>query len=238
MKTKLNNVALLLIAVLFVAVLAGHPVLARGENSGSGSSGSSSSSDDDSNDHDEDEDEHGDEVEDEDHDDDSSKDVSRKLRQFRVNGAAELSNMRKKHGKHTHAQRMKICENREKTINNKVGAFGNHAVKYLERLDTIFTKVQNYQLEKQLPVSNYDELLQTTNAKQSDAATAVAALKLVAVNIDCSAEDPAAGLSTVKQAAHDARDALKAYRSALKDMVKALIQASSTTTSDDSGEDN
>ena len=234
MKTKFSNLALILIAVLFVALLAGHPVSARGENSGSGSSSSGSSGSDDSS-SDDNEQENENEVENE--TEHESTEVSHRLKQFRVNGSSELAKMRKNGHEHTHAQRLKICENREKTINNKVNAFGGHAESYLNRLDGIFEKVQAYQTEQQLPVSNYDELVQAVAGAQTDATTAVAALKVVAVNIDCSADDPAAGLSTVKEAAHEARDALKAYRTALKNLVKAMIQASDTTT-DDSGEDN
>lgn len=134
--------------------------------------------------------------------------------------------------------RQKVCENHQKTINNKLQAFNKHADTYLDRLNSAFTKLQAYHDNSKVAVANYDELVAAATAQQTAATNAVTALGSLGTTIDCSVNDPAASLATVKEGAASTRDSLKEYRTSLKALVVALMQANKTTTTTTDGEVN
>jgi uncharacterized protein (DUF1330 family) len=130
-------------------------------------------------------------------------------------------------------KRKLVCENRQNTINNKLVAFNQAADKHLTKLNETFAKVQAYQAAHNLSVANYAELVTTATEKQQAATTAVAALKTVAVNVDCTNPETVVKLATVRDAAKTARTALHDYRMAIKAIVVALAQAQDGASSDD-----
>jgi hypothetical protein len=137
-----------------------------------------------------------------------------------------LQTKRQEVHEHTAAQRRKACEARQKSIDTRTANYGTAAQRHLDVFNSIFTKVQQFHDSKQLNVSNYDTLVAAATAKQSAAQSAVAALKALNVQIDCTQTDPASTVATIKSAVADARNSLQAYRSALKDLVVALKGAS------------
>lgn len=138
-----------------------------------------------------------------------------------------LAQQRQKGIQHSTAVRQKVCEQRQKAIDGRMGTLGTKAQKFLDAYNTIFTKVQAYQTKHQLDVSNYDTLVADATAKQAAATTAVSTLSgLAGTKIDCTSTDPASTLATVKTAATDARTSLQAYRQSLKALIEALITAS------------
>lgn len=165
--------------------------------------------------------------------------VKDKAAMFRKDGLHRLEMKRSAVAhKKTKAERAKTCENIQKAVNNKLKAFDNHADKYLVRLNGLFTKVQAYQTEHNVALANYDALVATATQKQTDANISVAALKSLGTTLDCSATDPASTLTSVKSGAADARDALKAYRTSLKELVVALVQVAKTDATTTSTEAN
>lgn len=127
-------------------------------------------------------------------------------------------------------KRRLVCENRQNAINNKLAAFTQAADKHLVKLNDAYTAVQNYQRDHLLPVANYRELNAAAFDKQQAAITAVGTLKTVAQSIDCAKTDAAVKLSTVRDAANDARRALHDYRVSIKEIVVALVQAEDAVT--------
>lgn len=161
--------------------------------------------------------------------------MKRNLALFRAEAKQNLALRRDHKALKSVTQRQKTCAHIQKAVNNKLNAFDNHATTYLTRLNDVFTKLQSYQSTNNIQAANYDSLVQTATAKQVAATSAVAALKSLGSTIDCSSSDPASMLSDVKVGAASSRDALKAYRTALKDIVVALAQAqggTSTSTTD------
>jgi hypothetical protein len=135
----------------------------------------------------------------------------------------------------TAEQRQKVCENRQKAVDNKLSAFSNAANDHLTRLNNVFTKLQDYHTANPTAASNYATLLAAARANQTTAIEAVATLKATNTSFSCTATtDPAAGLRAAKTAAANARDALKAYRTSLKDIVVAFAQAKDTTNTKES----
>lgn len=229
MKQNIKSMVMFFAALGVLLVLATSPVLARqGSDDGNSGSGSSSSSSEDEN-----------ENSDVDEDEDFELEVEHKVNFFKQHGKDMLKVKRERTANLKSVERrQKTCENIQKAVNNKLAAFNQRADRYLGRLDDVFSKIQAYQAANNLPVSNYDELLQTATQKQSDAAVAVEALKSFGTTLDCSVSDPATMLSAVKEAGSEARDALKDYRKSLKEMVVSLVQAQGDTTETEDTEEN
>jgi hypothetical protein len=223
MKQTKFNLAIFMASLCALLVLAASPVLAQsGRDGTSGSDDSSTTSEQESSDT-------ADDSGTTETKNETETEVHHKADLFRKDGEHRLT-LRREAKDHTKSkeQRAKTCVQIQKAVNNKLGAFNNHADKYLTRLNTLFTKVQAYQTEHNVSVANYDELVATATQKQSDATVAVEALKSLGTTIDCTSSDPASMLASVKSGATDSRDALKAYRTALKDIFVALVQASKT----------
>jgi hypothetical protein len=207
MKQAKFNFAVFMASLCALLVLAASPVLAHSSNSGSGGDDDSVSS--------------SGEVENE-----TETEIHHQADLFRKDGEHKLQLQRaeKGHAKSL-AQRARTCQNIQRAVNHKLKAFDNHADKYLTRLNDVFAKLQAYQTAQNISADNYDALVAAATQKQSDATVAVEALKSLGTTIDCTSSDPASMLASVKSGATDARDALKDYRKALKDIVVALAQA-------------
>lgn len=115
-------------------------------------------------------------------------------------------------------------------MNQRIAKYNTDAKKLLARYDDAFTKVQAYQTKRGLSVSGYDGLVATAVTAQTSASGAVVALGTVSVRIDCTSNDPAVALTTVKTAVATAKTALKGYRAAIKAIIQALSAASPTPT--------
>jgi hypothetical protein len=228
---------MIMLALVSVFVLAVAPVRAeRGSGddsvSSNSGSGSSSSSDVDSDSEDVNDDNGTDGAELETHSSGEHMTVSER----RAAAVLKVKSLRESRKSNISTEkRQKVCENHLKAINNKLKAFNQAADKHLNRLKTVFTKVKDYQSAKNFTFFNYDDFVLRATEKQTAATEAVQALKDLGTTIDCSVDDPAASLQTVKSAAADTRTALKDYRKALKQLVVALNQAKSDDSSDDGG---
>jgi hypothetical protein len=157
---------------------------------------------------------------------------------FRQMGMEKMQQARENHSTLKAAKRQKVCEHIQNAVNHKLKAFDNHASTYLTRLNSVFTKLQAYQTKNNLPVSNYTDLVSAATTAQNNATVSVDALNSLGSTLDCSSSDPGAMLSGVKEGAASARDALKAYRTSLKNIVVALAHAQSDSSNSTSTEDN
>lgn len=136
----------------------------------------------------------------------------------------KLSELRADQAAKTSQERHKACTEHKAAITHKLTAYNAAASDKLTHLNSIFTRVKQFKTDTAQRVTNYDALVATATAKQTTATDAVAALKLVSANFDCSVADPATNVAAIKAATSDARSALKAYRQAIKDIVVALAQ--------------
>ena len=127
----------------------------------------------------------------------------------------------------TLAARQKACTAREANLNKKIANYNTRATKALAKYDSVFTKLQAFQATENLTVPTYDALVTEANAKKDAATAAVNALAAVSVDIDCTSEDPAASVLTVKTAVETAKSSLKEYRTSVKNVLVALMTAKS-----------
>lgn len=159
--------------------------------------------------------------------DDSNRREEVKLRvnQLREDAKKDLEKKRDGRKEMAEEKRKLVCENRQKAIVNKLAAFNQAADKHLAKLNDVYTRIQAYKTAENLQPANYDDLVAAATAKQEAATAAVAALKEVAVGVDCSDPETVVKLSAVREAAKATRTALHDYRKALKDIVVALAQS-------------
>ncbi len=153
--------------------------------------------------------------------------VRDKISEFREKAKEELATQRDDHQKTTEEHRQKACEARAANLNRRASNYAAAAARHLAVFDGIFAKVQAFYTNKGLNVTGYDALVATAKDKQAAAQAAVDVLKGLDVNIDCTQSDPAQTVQALKTAVKNAREALQAYRSAIKDVIVAIKGASS-----------
>lgn len=156
----------------------------------------------------------------------SETEVKTELASIREHAKQTLETERKNGHEKSLEARQKSCQARQAEINTRINNYATAAQRHLAVFEGLQTKVQNFYTTKKLNVTNYDTLLATAQAKQADAQKAVDALKALDVNIDCTSSDPAQSVAAVKTAVANARVALQAYRTAIKDLIVALKGAS------------
>lgn len=149
------------------------------------------------------------------------------VQHLRTNAISELETERKNGQEHSQTERENACKAHEDEINTRSGNYADAAQRHLDVFTSVLTKVQDFYTSKGLNVATYPALLATAQADQAAAQKAVDALKALNVKIDCTQPDPAQSVATLKAAVANARTALHAYRSAIKDIIVALEGASS-----------
>lgn len=119
----------------------------------------------------------------------------------------------------------KICEKRQANIKKHMT---NTAARG-ERQLTVFTKiaerVQKFYVDKNLSVANYDELVAAMETAKADARKAVDAAKTDSTTFQCGADNPKGLADTFKERLKVEIEALKAYRTSVKNLIVAVKSA-------------
>ena len=164
----------------------------------------------------------------------STTEVKTELESINEHAKLTLQTERKNGHERSLEARQKSCQARQAEINTRINNYATAAQRHLGVFEGLLTKVQTFYTTNKLNVSGYDTLLATAQSKQADAQKAVDTLKALDVNIDCTSSDPAQSVVAVKAAVANARVALQAYRTAIKNLIVALkgtsTAADNTTT--------
>ena len=155
--------------------------------------------------------------------------VQDRIKDLRAQAKLNLEKRREGREAKTAERRQTICENRKTSINHKIQAFSKSGENILTRFNDVYTRVKNFKTDKKLEVSNYDALIAAADAKQQAATDAVAALKDLTADFDCTSSDPAQTVAAIKAATAEAKTALKEYRTSIKNIVVALAQVNKTS---------
>lgn len=118
----------------------------------------------------------------------------------------------------------KSCEEMQAAVNERVAKLNKNAQAQLANMSDVMNKLKDYQSQadpSKVPQEAKDAM-QQAEEKQAAATQAVATLAALSVNLDCSQQNPAQGLSVIKTATDDARKALKEFRKSLSDVTKQL----------------
>lgn len=158
--------------------------------------------------------------------------------QFRELAQQKVQQAKLNHQEQTQAQRQKVCENRKANLARRMSNAVTVAERHQANIDRIYSKVKDFYTAKQLNVPNYTDLTAQVDTAQTNSQTAINALKALDVNVDCTSQTVADSVAAFQQAVQATRDALKAYRSALVNLITALKGASTSANTGGSSTDN
>ncbi len=131
------------------------------------------------------------------------------------------------------AAKLKVCQNREKAINNILSRIADRGKKQLDLFTTIATKTETFYTNKGKTLSNYDALVADVTAKKDMAQTAVDTIKNSSVSFKCDGTDPKGVISGFKDSLKSEIEVLKAYRTSVKNLIVGVKSVQGTTSSSD-----
>lgn len=129
--------------------------------------------------------------------------------------------------------KLKACQNREKAINNIMARFADRGSKQLDVFNKIAQRTETFYSDKGKILSNYDALVADVNAKKAAAQTAVDGVKSNSVSFKCDGTDPRGAATSFKDSLKGEIAALKAYKTAIKNLIVGVKSVQGTTTSTD-----
>jgi hypothetical protein len=134
-----------------------------------------------------------------------------------------------KHEARLTAVKLRVCENRQKTITNIMSRIADRGQKQLDLFTTIATRTETFYLGKGKTLSNYDALVTAANDKKAAAQTTVDTIKADSTTFSCDGTDPKGAVSSFKTALKSEIQALKDYKTAVKDLIVGVKSVQSTT---------
>jgi len=121
----------------------------------------------------------------------------------------------------------KACENRTGTFKTRLGNIDTRTQKQLDTMDKIVERVKTFKTNKNLTVDNYDALLADVAAKRQVVVDLHDVLKQQTTSFTCGDDQSQAqaNVQTFKDALKQEIDAIKAYRTAIKNLIVAVKTA-------------
>lgn len=153
-------------------------------------------------------------------------------REDRAKAEVEVEGMRKdKKPQQTDEQRSKKCEDRKEGLQTKFDSIARNSLNYQTRIDDIYAKALVFQTENTLNPTGFAALKSAADVAKDKAAASVAKLQTAKPTVvDCTNKTVANDVATFKIAAGQARTDLKAYKQAVKAVIKSLRDANKTST--------
>jgi flagellar basal body-associated protein FliL len=142
----------------------------------------------------------------------------------KTRGNEITAEMMKGRKSHTDQERKTHCLAAQHGLTTKLANLQNNTKKYQTKIDTVFQRALDYQQANNLNPTGFTDLVNTANTAKANASAAVAALDNLSVNIDCNSSGVASTIATFKAAAQKAHSSLKAYKTAVKNILVALAQ--------------
>lgn len=124
------------------------------------------------------------------------------------------------------ADKKKVCEKHVGTITRVMTAMNSRRQNAFDRITKVSEAVQAFYVKKELSVANYDDLVAQVNAAKSVAQAATTAQTTIP-SVNCDGDHPRADIADFKEKRSASIDAMKAYRDAVKALVKAVREAAS-----------
>ena len=123
--------------------------------------------------------------------------------------------------------RLKTCQSREGKIKNIMSRIADRGQKQLDLFTSIAERTEKFYVDKGRMVSNYDALVAEVNTKKADAQTAVDAIKADSAAFVCTADGPKSIVTAFQGNLKTEIQALKAYKTAVKNLIVAVKSAQS-----------
>lgn len=148
--------------------------------------------------------------------------MEKRREELRTQGKVMLDDLRKGRSERSQEQRQKSCQSRKQGLETKLENLSKNAQKHQSRIDEILEKAVAYKNNKNLEVRDFDSLLATATAAQTQAKTSVTALLALKPSVDCNRDSVASDVAAFKAAAAQTRTDLKSYRTAVKALLSAV----------------
>lgn len=140
----------------------------------------------------------------------------------RTSAEERVENIRQEVEERRAQVKQEVCERRQERLQRLIPKLSQGAVSVQDAMDSIYERIQGFYEDGQLTVDNYEELDGNVATAQSNAAASVEALQEFEFELDC--DNPEAGqqLDGFREAAQEARNELKNYRSELVELISSL----------------
>lgn len=156
--------------------------------------------------------------------------LSARLRNLREARREKMKDDRSDLHERLEGVKRKACENHASTIDRLMTKINKRHQNAFDHITRVATAVETFYTSKNLSVSNYDSLVAEANAAKSVAETAMQS-QLAIPTLDCNGKHPRADVASFKEKRQDSVDAMKAYRDAVKKLIKAVRTAAEATQS-------
>lgn len=136
--------------------------------------------------------------------------------------------------------RLRTCQKREASIKRIMTNMQTRGERQLEVFRTISERTQAFYGDRQLNVAEYDEAVLVVNEKELAATTIVNQTSTSIEDFSCTSDDPIAMKDMFKAQLQDQIEALKAYKTAVKDLivtVKSGLPADEEATTEQTDEE-
>jgi putative heme degradation protein len=127
--------------------------------------------------------------------------------------------------------KLKACQNRQTAINNIMSRIASRGQRQLDVFNKIAERVEAFYTSKGKTLSNYDALVADVTAKKAAAQTALDAVKTSSVAFKCDGTDPKGAAASFKDELKSEIAALKAYKTAIRNLIVGVKSVQGTTTS-------
>jgi hypothetical protein len=142
---------------------------------------------------------------------------------LRQEGQDLLEKLRKEHKAQSQEDRQQKCQIRKHGLETKLKNLVKNTERHKTLIDKVYANALEYQKSKNLNPAGFSDLVTKADTAKTQAETSTAVLKALTPTIDCNKTTVASDVATFKTAAEQARNDLKAYRSAVRDVIKSLL---------------
>ncbi len=131
--------------------------------------------------------------------------------------------------------KLKTCQNKEAAVRERNDALIKMAENMLIKFDSIAARVKTYYTDKVVPsgkkVSNYDALVADIATKKTVVRSGLDDATTDALAFNCTSDDPKGQLVQFRTRMQAVKQALKEYRTSIKDLIVAVRSVTGTTES-------
>jgi hypothetical protein len=124
-------------------------------------------------------------------------------------------------------KRKATCETHQGKINSIATQSATQNRKHLVKFQGIEARVKQFIADKKLTIPSYDTLVANIDDKEAAASAAIAVA--LETNFDCNSVDASNPGKTISGLMRNKQDTLKAYRTAIKELITAAKQALAAT---------
>jgi hypothetical protein len=128
--------------------------------------------------------------------------------------------------------KLKMCQNRQKAITNITARIADRGQKQIDLFSKIAERTESFYVSKGKTLATYDALVADVAAKKAAAQSVADATTSDSTVFDCSSNDPKGSMSSFKDKLKLEIDAIKAYKTSVKNLIVGVKSVQGTTSSE------